>query len=84
MAFTIGMLTVGVKLASPASTLVIASFFGTGDDLEANLIAFLLPSTAMSVICRAFSSALTPLQVRETAHDQAPFSPIIFLAAGLP
>ena len=87
-AFAIGVFTVGVKLVSLGSTLVIASFFGTGDDLEAYLIAFLLPSTAMSVICGAFGSALIPtyVQVREqhgTAHAQALFSRIMFLAAGL-
>ena len=57
---------------------VVASFFGTGDDLEAFLIAFLVPSTAMSVICGAFGSALilTYVQVREhgAAHAQALFS----------
>ena len=82
------MFTVGVKLVSLGSTLVIASFFGTGDDLEAYLIAVLLPSTAMSVICGAFGSALIPtyVQVREqhgTAHAQALFSRIMFLAVGL-
>ena len=54
-AFAIGVFTVGVKLVSLGSTLI-ASFFGTGDDLEAYLIAFLLPSTAMSVICGANGS----------------------------
>ena len=87
-ALAIGVFTVGAKLVSLGSTLVIASFFGTGDDLEAFLIAFLLPSTGMSVICGAFGSALIPtyVQVREqhgTAHAQALFSRIMFLAVGL-
>ena len=59
-----------------------------GDDLEAFLIAFLVPSTAISVICGAFGSALIPtyVQVREQhgeAHAQALFSRIMFLAVGL-
>ena len=87
-ALAIGAFTVGVKLVSLGSTLVVASFFGTGDDLEAFLIAFLLPSTAMSVICGAFGSALIPtyVQVREqhgSAAAQALFSRIMFLAVGL-
>ena len=87
-ALAIGAFTVGVKLVSLGSTLVVASLFGTGDDLEAFLIAFLVPSTAMSVICGAFGSALIPtyVQVREQhgeAHAQALFSRIMFLAVGL-
>ena len=87
-ALAIGAFTIGVKVVSLGSTLVVASLFGTGDDLEAFLIAFLLPSTAMSVICGAFGSALIPtyVQVREQhgeAHAQALFSRIMFLAVGL-
>ena len=87
-ALAIGAFTVGVKVVSLGSTLVVASLFGTGDDLEAFLIAFLLPSTAMSVICGAFGSALIPtyVQVRAQhgeAHAQALFSRIMFLAVGL-
>ena len=87
-ALVIGAFTVGVKLVSLGSTLVVASFFGTGDDLEAFLIAFLLPSMGMSVICGAFGSALVPtyVQVRAqhgNAHAHALFSRIMFLAVGL-
>ena len=87
-ALAIGGFTVGVKVVALGSTLLIASFFGTGDDLEAFLIAFLLPSMGMSVICGAFRSALIPtyVQVREqygSLHAQSLFSRIMFVASGI-
>lgn len=87
-ALAIGGFTVGVKAVALGSTLLIASFFGTGDDLEAFLIAFLLPSMGMSVICGAFRSALIPtyVQVREqygSLHAQSLFSRIMFVASGI-
>ena len=87
-ALAVGGFTVGVKVVALGSTLLLASLFGTGDDLEAFLIAFLLPSMGMSVICGAFRSALIPtyVQVREQSGSvcaQSLFSRIMFVASGL-
>jgi putative peptidoglycan lipid II flippase len=64
---SVGGFTVLVKLAAVAKQLVIASRFGTGDALDAFLIAFLAPSFAINVAAGAFSAALIPtfIQVRE-------------------
>ncbi len=85
---SIGVLTIGVKLVSLCSTIVVASFFGTGDDREAFLIAFLLPSMSITVICGAFNSAMIPTYIRiqrqyGSVDAQALFSRVMFLAIGL-
>ena len=84
-ALTTGSLSVLVKLASLGSTLIIASLFGTGDDLEAFFVAFMLPSLMMHVIGGAFSSAMIPTYVQLMEQQgkeqaQALFSRIMFLA----
>ena len=87
-ALTVGSASFVVKLASLASTLLIASLFGTGDDLEAYFIAFLVPAFIINVISGAVSSAMIPTYVRVTeqqgqTHAYALFSRITFLAIGL-
>ena len=87
-AAAIGTLSVVVKGASLASTLVIASFFGTGDALEAYLIAFLAPSVLITVVSRSFRSATVPTYVQvleQQGPDEAQrlFSTITFLAIAL-
>ena len=87
-AAAIGTLSVVVKGASLASTLVIASFFGTGDALEAYLIAFLAPSVLITVVSRSFRSVTVPTYVQvleQQGPDEAQrlFSTITFLAIAL-
>ena len=77
-----------VKLASLGSTLLIASIFGTGDDLDAFFIAFMVPAFAMTVIAGSFSSAMVPTYVRVMQQEgkpqaQALLSRIMVLAAVL-
>jgi putative peptidoglycan lipid II flippase len=64
---TVGTLCAMVKLASTLREVVIARQFGTGDGLDAFLIAFLLPSVAINVVAGSFNAALIPtyIQVRE-------------------
>jgi putative peptidoglycan lipid II flippase len=64
---TVGGLSFVVNLAATAKELVVAKQFGTGDVLDAFLIAFLLPSFAINVVAGSFSAALIPtfIQVRE-------------------
>ena len=85
---TIASFSVVVKSVALGSTLLIASLFGTGDDIEAYFIAFLIPSFIFHVISGSFSSAMIPtyVQVKEQqgqAHAYALFSRIMFLAVGL-
>jgi len=64
---TIGGFTFVVNLAATAKELVVANQFGTGDVLDAFLIAFLLPSFAINVVMGSFNAALIPtfIHVRE-------------------
>ena len=87
-ALTISGLSAAVKLASLGLTLLIAAIFGTGDDLDAFFIAFMVPSFAMTVIAGSFSSAMVPTYVRVMqqqgrAEAQALLSRVMVLAAAL-
>ena len=64
---TIGSLTFLVKIAGVAKELVVAQQFGTTDELDAFLIAFLLPAFAINVVAGSFNASLIPtfIQVRE-------------------
>jgi putative peptidoglycan lipid II flippase len=64
---TVGGFTFVVNLAATAKELVVANQFGTGDVLDAFLIAFLLPSFAINVVMGSFNAALIPtfIHVRE-------------------
>jgi len=70
---SIGGFTILVKLAAIAKQLVIAGRFGTGDALDAFLIAFLAPSFAINVAAGSFSAALIPtfVEVREREGQDA-------------
>lgn len=63
----VGSLSLAVNLLATAKELVVAHQFGTGDSLDALLIAFLLPSFAINVIAGSLSTAVIPtfVQVRE-------------------
>ena len=87
-ALKVGAFNGVVKLASMGSTLVIASLFGTGDAIEAFLVAFLLPSMAITVVSGSVSGALIPTYVRVWGQEgddqaQALFSSVLLLAVGL-
>ena len=87
-ALTVAGLSAAVKLASLGLTLLIAAIFGTGDDLDAFFIAFMVPSFAMTVIAGSFSSAMVPTYVRVMqqqgrAEAQALLSRVMVLAAAL-
>ncbi|MBG1243275.1 virulence factor MviN [Nostoc sp. NZL] len=66
-AMIVGLLTALVKVAAVGKELVVAQRFGTGDDLDAFLIALLVPSFITNVIAGSFNTALIPtyMQVRE-------------------
>ena len=64
---TVGGFTVLVKLAAAAKEIAVAYQFGTGDELDAFLIAFLLPQFAINLIGGSLNAALIPtyIQVRQ-------------------
>lgn len=83
-----GVFSVVVKVVSLGSTLLIASIFGTGDDLEAYFIAFVVPSFLFHVVAGSFSSAMIPTYVQVTeqqgpAQAHALFSRVMLLAIGI-
>ncbi|MEO1855892.1 MAG: lipid II flippase MurJ, partial [Rubritalea sp.] len=81
----VGMMTGFAKLAMVARELVIASFFGTGSEVDALLIAFMLPMFAVSVLAGSFSSAVMPtyIQIKSSKGEEAAkqlFSSLLALA----
>lgn len=69
---TVGGLALVVNLAATAKELVVANQFGTGDALDALLIAFLLPSFAINVVAGSFNAAFIPtfIWVRENEGSE--------------
>ena len=57
---TVSSLTVLSKLAGALKTVIIAGFFGAQGDLDAYLIAFLIPSFVADVFCATLIPALVP------------------------
>jgi len=87
-ALTVGLFTAFVKLAAISKELVVAWKFGLSDEIDAYLIAFLVPSFVISVIAGSFHSAFIPtyIQVREKEGKKASqnlFSGMITWALGL-
>lgn len=88
VAVTVGLWTAVVKTASFGKELVVAWRFGTGDELDAFLIALLVPSFVINVIAGSFNTALIPtyIQVREKEGIKAAqrlFSGVIVWSLGL-
>ena len=85
---TIALFTGLVKFASIGKELVVAWRFGTGNELDAFVMAFVLPSFMINVVAGSFKSALIPIyiKVREQqgqAAAQQLFSGVIIWAFGL-
>ena len=81
----VGVLSICVKIAGWAKLLVIAQRFGTGNDLDAFLIAFLVPSFLAEIAGVPFSAALIPtlVEIRERQGQreaQRLFSGVAMLA----
>jgi putative peptidoglycan lipid II flippase len=70
---TVGGFTTLVKLAAAAKEMAIAYQFGTSDELDAFLIALLLPAFAVTLIGGSLNAALIPtyIQVREQEGQPA-------------
>jgi putative peptidoglycan lipid II flippase len=63
-AVVVGLMTVAVRAMGMLKELLVAWRFGRSDELEAFLLAFVVPSLAVSVIGGAFGPALIPTFVR--------------------
>jgi putative peptidoglycan lipid II flippase len=66
---TVGVATFALKFAAVGRELVVAYQFGTGDALDAFIIAFLPASFAINVQIAAFSAALMPTFIRVRRED---------------
>jgi putative peptidoglycan lipid II flippase len=87
-AITVALMTVFVKVAAVGKELVVAWRFGTGDELDAFLIALIIPSFIINVVAGSFNAALIPtyVQVREQegmAAAQRLFSGVMVWSLGL-
>jgi len=60
----VGLLTALVKGVSVGKELVVAWRFGTGDELDAFLIALVVPGFIINVVAGSFNAALIPTYVR--------------------
>jgi putative peptidoglycan lipid II flippase len=61
-------LTAVAKCAGAMKTVIIARFFGAGTDLDAYLLAFLIPSFTANVLCGAIVPALVPRLIELMQH----------------
>ncbi|MEO1017918.1 MAG: lipid II flippase MurJ [Pseudomonadota bacterium] len=67
--------TVAVRVTTAGRELIVAYHFGTGDALDAFLIAFVVPAFVINVLIGAFTSALLPtfVDVREKEGSEAAY-----------
>lgn len=67
----IASLTLVVKLAGTAKSIVAARYFGTGDAFDCYLIAFLIPSFLSDVLAGAINPALVPSLIEAAERSGA-------------
>ena len=70
-AAVVGVLTSLVKVAAAAKVIVTARYFGAGDELDAFLIAFLLPTFVVETVAATFTVSLVPRLIHARAHNTA-------------
>lgn len=66
---TISSLTAVIKLVNIAKEVLVASRLGTGDALDAFLIAFMIPAFSIGVVANSFNAALLPSFIRVREHE---------------
>lgn len=62
--FTVALLMLFPKAILAAKDLLVANRFGTGDEIDAFLIAYLIPSFAINLAASSLAAALIPVYVR--------------------
>jgi putative peptidoglycan lipid II flippase len=70
-AATVAVLTLVVRAASLGKDLAVAYRFGTGDALDAFLIALLLPSLAINVVASSLNAAFVPIFIELREREGA-------------
>ena len=68
-ALVVGVMTLLAKAATLAKDLLVAYQFGRSDEVDAFLLALMLPSFVVNVIAGAAYSALIPVYVRARSRD---------------
>ena len=68
-ALTVSGITLLVKIGSALKEILVARQFGTGDDLDAFLIAFLIPSLCINVIAASLASVAVPAFLQIKVRD---------------
>jgi putative peptidoglycan lipid II flippase len=61
--------TVAVKLAAVVKDIVIAGSFGLGDELDAFLLALVIPTFAVMVLAQSFNGAFMPAYIRTRERE---------------
>jgi putative peptidoglycan lipid II flippase len=69
----VGVLATAAKLAGAGKVMVTARFFGAGDQLDAFVIAFLLPAFFTDIVAGSFGASFVPafIRVRSNQGDAA-------------
>ncbi len=67
----LGLATVFVKLVSLAKDWLVAQRLGAGDEMDAFLMAVLIPAFAIAVLAQSFASALVPTYIRVSRQHGA-------------
>jgi len=66
---TISSISAVIKLVTIAKEVLVASRFGTGDALDAFLIALMIPTLCIGVVASSFNTALIPTFIRVRERD---------------
>ena len=78
----VGVLAAAAKLAGAAKVLVTARYFGAGDQMDAFVIAFLLPAFFTDIVAGSFSASFVPAFIR-VRSDQGEAAARMFARTGL-
>jgi putative peptidoglycan lipid II flippase len=73
--------TLFVKLIAVVKELVVAWKFGTADELDAFLIALMIPSLLIAVIAGSFNAALIPTYIKVRDHEGKAIAQKLFSSA---
>jgi putative peptidoglycan lipid II flippase len=80
-ALTVGGFSALVKIAAMVKELVVAYQFGTGDAVDAFLIAYLVPQLIVNVVAGSLAPAFTPIYIEVREQEGAPASRRLFQSA---
>ena len=81
-AAVVGVLATAAKLAGAAKVMVTARYFGAGDQLDAFVIAFLLPAFFTDIVAGSFGASFVPAFIR-VRSDQGEAAARMFARTGL-